>query len=210
MFELPATPGFTTAFPGLPTGKPAAASRRRQAEEFRATLRRKAQLKAAAEVLPHLPQPGQETHTLLTGSFDFALVLTCVIQSRPVRCDDLTITTLAFSRRNTAELAKLLDSGKVGRLTLLCSDFMAKSNASIYQGAVEELVDRRGQTVASSRCHSKTALLAFADGMRLIFSGSMNLRTNKNVESMIVLNDPEPHDLYSWYAGWIQERVSAG
>src|SRR5215470_10881986 len=99
MFELPPSPGFTTgfpgalpAFPGLSAGKPSPTSRKRQAAEFRASLRRKAQLRAAAEVLPHLPGPGESVHTLLTGTFDFALVLTCVIQSRSVPCNHLRIT----------------------------------------------------------------------------------------------------------------------
>ena len=36
-------------------------------------------------------------HTLLTGTFDFMLVLTCVIQQRPSICDHLRVTTLAAS-----------------------------------------------------------------------------------------------------------------
>src|SRR5438067_1664343 len=152
---------FTTGFPGLPEGKPSRQSRHRQAAEFRASLRRKAQLRAAAEVVPHLPGAGESVHTLLTGSFDFMLVLTAVIQSRPSPCEHLRITTLAFSRRNTQELCRLLDAHKVKRLTLLTSDFMAKSNAAIYQGAVEELATTRGQTVASARCHAKVVCLSF-------------------------------------------------
>jgi hypothetical protein len=206
LFELPKPIAFTTAFPGLPAAnRPASAGEaRRRARDFRASLRRKAQLRAATDVLPQLPGPGQSLHALLTGTFDFALVLACVIQSRPAPCDHLRVTTLAFSRRNTQELARLLDSHKVGRLTLLTSDFMAKSNPGIYQGAVEELAARRQQTVASARCHAKVCCLAFADGLRLVFEGSANLRTNKNWEQVAAVNDAGLHD---WHAAWIDEKV---
>ncbi len=118
VFEKLQPPKFTTSFPlpGTRASKPGNV----RAKEFRANLRRQAQLRAAAEVVPHLPGPGESLHTLLTGGFDFALVLTAVIQSRPAHCDSLRLTTLAFSRRNTEELCKLLDAGLVGNLTLLC------------------------------------------------------------------------------------------
>jgi hypothetical protein len=206
LFEPPKPIAFTTGFPGLPAAdRPASAGEaRRRARDFRASLRRKAQLRAAAEVLPHLPGPGESVHTLLTGTFDFALVLTCVIQARPEPCEHLRVTTLAFSRRNTQELARLLDGGKVQRLTLLTSDFHARSNRSLYRGAVEELTTQRKQTVASARCHAKVCCLAFAGGLRLVFEGSANLRTNKNWEQMTAINDADLHD---WHAAWIDAKV---
>jgi hypothetical protein len=203
-FESPQPVRFTVGFPGLPEGRPSARPHNVRAREFRASLRRQAQLRAAAEVLPHLPGPGESVHTLLTGSFDFLLVLTCLIRSRPAPCEVLRLATLAFSRRNTQEMCRLLDARLVGRLTLLCSDFMARSNPAIYLGAVEELARQRGQTVASARCHAKVSCLAFADGLRLVFEGSANLRTNKNVEQMTAINDA---GLHGWHAAWIDRKV---
>jgi hypothetical protein len=197
---------FTTAFPMPPARAEGPSAHRQCVQSFKAHLRRTAQLRSAAEVLPHLPGPGESIHTLLTGTFDFMLVLTCVLQQRPARCDHLRVTTLAFSRRNVQELAKLIDARLVGRLTLLCSDFMAKSNRAIYEGAVEELVTTRGQAVAASRCHAKVACLAFEDGLRLVFEGSANLRTNKNVEQVTAINDAGLHD---WHAGWIDAKACA-
>jgi hypothetical protein len=197
---------FTTAFPAPPARAEGPEAHRERVERFKARIRRTAQLRAAADVLPHLPESGESVHTLLTGTFDFMLVLTCVIQQRRSVCDHLRVTTLAFSRRNTQELARLLDARLVGRLTLLCSDFMAKSNRAIYDGAVGELATTRGQAVASARCHAKVACLAFEDGLRLVFEGSANLRTNKNVEQVTAINDAGLHD---WHAGWIDEKVIA-
>ncbi len=205
-FPTAPPPTFTTGWPGLPGGqKPKPEEMPRRAKEFRASLRRKAQLKRAAEVIPHLPGPGESLHTLLTGFFDFALVLTCVLRSRSVPCESLRVATLSFSKRNVQELCGWLDEGLVRRLVLLASNFMAESNAAVYQGAVAELAGQRGQTVTSARCHAKVATLAFADGLRLSFEGSANLSTNRNLENLCVVNDPGLHD---WHAAWIDQKVN--
>jgi hypothetical protein len=189
----------------LPTAdRPQAGDARQQARAFRASLRRKAQLKRAAEVIPYLPGPGESLHTLLTGYFDFALVLTCVLRSRPVPCEHVRIATLSFGLKNTQEMARWLDEKLVNRLTLLCADFMAKASPKVYFGAVKELVEQRGQIVGSARCHAKVVTLAFADGLRLSFEGSANLRTNRNMENLCVINDPDLHD---WHAAWIDKKV---
>jgi hypothetical protein len=97
VFTKPQPLTFTTGFPGLPSAqRPKAGDYQRRAKEFRASLRRKAQLKKAAEVLPELPGPGESLHTLLTGYFDFALVLTCVLRVHPVPCDHARVAALSF------------------------------------------------------------------------------------------------------------------
>jgi hypothetical protein len=205
VFTRPQPLTFTTTFPGLPSpDRPTAEHGPRRAQEFRASLRRKAQLKKAAEVIPHLPRPGESLHTLLTGYFDFALVLTCVLRSRPAPCEHARIATLSFGPKNTQEIARWLDEGLVRRVSLLAADFMAKASPKVYQGAVEELAGRRGQVVGSARCHAKVVTLAFADGLRLVFEGSANLRTNRNMENLCVVNDPGLHD---WHATWIDAKV---
>jgi hypothetical protein len=204
LFTTP-PPAFTTGFPGLPgPGRPGADDFRRRAREFKAGLRRKAQLRKAADVIPHLPGPGESLHTLLTGYFDFALVLTCVLRSRPAPCEHARIATLSFGPKNTQEIARWLDDRLVRRLTLLCADFMAKACPQVFQGAVKELAEQRGQTVGSARCHAKVVTLHFADGLRLVFEGSANLRTNRNLENLCVVNDPGLHD---WHSMWIDQKV---
>ena len=196
---------FTSGWPGLPSpGKARPEDAPRRAAEFRASLRRRAQLKRAADVLPHLPGPGESLHALLTGYFDFALVLTCVLRSRPAPCEALRVATLSFSKKNVQEMAGWLDEGLVRQLVLLSSDFMKEGNPATYFGAVKELAKARGQTVAAARTHAKVACLAFADGLRLVFEGSMNLSTNRNLEQMAVVNDAGLHD---WHAAWIELKA---
>ncbi len=205
MTPAPPPLSFTTGWPGLPKpGKARAEDAPRRAAEFRASLRRRAQLKRAAEVVPHLPGPGESLHTLLTGYFDFALVLTCVLRSRPAPCEALRVATLSFSKKNVQEMAGWLDEGLVQRLVLLASDFMKEGNAETYRRAVRELAGQRGQAGGSARCHAKVACLHFADGLKLAFEGSMNLSTNRNLEQMAVINDAGLHD---WHAHWIEQKA---
>jgi len=135
LYSKPQPLTFTTGFPGLPSAhRPRAEDYRHRAREFRASLRRKAQLRKAAEVIPHLPGPGESLHTLLTGYFDFTLVLTCVLRSRPAPGAHARIATLSFGPKNTQEMARWLDEHLVGRLTLLCADFMAKASPRSTRG----------------------------------------------------------------------------
>jgi len=131
-------------------------------------------------------------------------VLTVVLKSRPSPCEALRVATLSFSKRNVQEMAGWIDAGLVKRLVLLSSDFMKEGNPATYFGAVKELAEQRGHTVAAGRCHAKVATLAFADGLRLVFEGSMNLSTNRNLEQMCVVNDAGLHD---WHAAWIEEKA---
>ena len=114
----------------------------------------------------------------------------------------MRIATLAFSSRNTHAITQLVDSGAVRRVSLLCSDFFAKHNKAEFAEAVQEL-RQRGVRIAAPRCHAKVTCLHFADGAKLVFEGSANLRTNGNIEQFALFNDAALHD---WHAAWIDEK----
>src|SRR5437660_3808764 len=97
MIYLHSPPTFTSAFPGLPDGKPARQPANVRAKAFKASLRRRAQLKAASEIVPHLPQPGESLHALMTGYYDLMLVLAVIIQSRPVPCRAVRSPTPSYA-----------------------------------------------------------------------------------------------------------------
>lgn len=177
-----------------------------RAKAFRALRRRNARLKAAADVLPRLPDEGESLHALLTGFVDLALVLVALVRSRPAPCLHLRSATLTFSRRNAEELARLLEDGACRRVTVLASDFMAKSNVSLFEGA-RAMLAARGGLVASARSHAKVTTLEFADGVKLSLEGSANLRTSRNLEQITLARDAGLHD---WHAAWIDEYSAHG
>src|SRR5262245_42591028 len=99
-------------------------------------------LRESADILAHLPGPGESLHALMTGLYDFLTLVGHVITNHPAPCAELRLATLAFSSRNTAELVQLLDSGAVVKASLLCSDFFAKHNKAEFTEAVRELQAR--------------------------------------------------------------------
>src|SRR3954464_8009472 len=125
MFRLPKRPTFAT--PGGP-GVPAA-------HTARARRRYAAMLRESADILAHLPGPGESLHALMTGLYDFLTLVGHVLTHRPAPCAQLRIATLAFSSRNTHELLQLLDGGAVKSISLLCSDFFAKHNKAEFAEA---------------------------------------------------------------------------
>jgi hypothetical protein len=162
-----------------------------------------AMLRESADILAHLPGPGESLHALMTGLYDFLTLVGHVITTRAFPCAELRIATLAFSSRNTAELVQLLDAGAVRRVSLLASDFFAKHNKAEWTEAAREL-QAHGMPIAAPRSHAKVTCLHFADGLKLVFEGSANLRTNGNREQFALFNDPDLHD---WHATWIDEAL---
>jgi hypothetical protein len=60
LFRKPQALTFTTGFPGLPSAqRPKAEDCQRRAREFKASLRRNAQLRKAADVIPTFPARGR-------------------------------------------------------------------------------------------------------------------------------------------------------
>jgi hypothetical protein len=189
--RLPRRPTFTghTAH-GVPAAHTAKARRRYMA-----------MLRESAAILAHLPGPGESLHALMTGLYDFMTLVGHLITTRPVPCARLRLATLAFSSRNTAELCQLFDAGAVRCVSLLASDFFSKHNKAEWAEAVKEF-RARGQDIAAPRSHCKVTCLEFADGTKLVFEGSANLRTNNNREQFCLVNSAEIHD---WHAAWIDE-----
>jgi hypothetical protein len=170
--------------------------------------RRTAVLKEAGDVLDHLPEPGEALHALMTGRYDLTILLTLILERAPSPCEHLRIATLSLKERNLYELYRLLDAGKVGRLTLLVSEFFREHHAEICATLIGELAaGSPAHRFAAARSHAKVICMDFGTGSKMILEGSANLRTNSNWEQFVLLNHASLHD---WHALWIDETVSPG
>jgi hypothetical protein len=198
------TPTFNTAFPfaGPPSAKAEAERDAPRAGRYawKATARRKARLRRAADAVGQLPAPGEAVHFLIEAFFDPADLIEVAVRAHATPCTTLRCATLSFSVRNVRQMVGLIDTGLVGKLTLLCSDWMRDANVKTHAYAVEELAGRRGATVAAARCHAKVSVLVFAGGARLVFEGSGNLSSCRTVEQVTCINDG---GLADWHSGWI-------
>jgi len=169
----------------------------------RAAARRTAQLAEASAALAVLPGPGEAVHALMTGRYDLMHLLVCLID-RLGAVDVMRIATLSYNGRNLAEMVRLLDSGAVRRLNLLCSAFFRDHNGELWAETLEEFRDR-GQRAAAAKSHAKVVTFAFASGRRLTLEGSANLRSNGNREQLLLADGAGLHD---WHATWIDTLVT--
>jgi hypothetical protein len=170
----------------------------------RRTARRTAQLAEAKGALAVLPGPGEAVHCLMTGRYDLMHLLVGIIE-RLGAVEEMRVATLSYNRRNLAEMVRLLDTGAVRKLTLLCSAFFRDHNGELWDETLEEFRDR-GQRAAAARSHAKVATFAFASGRRLTAEGSANLRSNGNREQVLLADGAALHD---WHARWVDDLVTA-
>lgn len=195
-----------TAVPRLTFGTPAA----KPAEALtpaktRALARRMQEAKLAADLLPELPATGESVHTLMSGRYDLAQVITATVRRWPVA--HLRVATLSANKRTLRELVNELDAKTVGTLTVLTSGFFARHNKELFLAFRDEIRDDYpGSRLAAAKTHAKICLFEFADGsVPLVFEGSANLRKNDSLEQLTATRD---RDLFDWHAGWIDALVT--
>lgn len=163
--------------------------------------------KNAAKALDRLPDLGESIHILMSGNFaGWDYVSAILALAEPAVIDELYVSTLGFSERNGGQLLELLDSGKVGRVWFLCSDYMRKVDAHIYE-PLKQALEGRGHKIKAARNHAKILAFALSDGSKISLDGSMNLRSCKNVEQVNITNSP---DLFQFWSGYIREATEGG
>jgi hypothetical protein len=172
----------------------------------RAAARRMEMIRESRDLLKAgLPKPGESLHTLLLGRVDLAVLLAAILEQYPSPCRHLRISTLSYAKRNIIEFLTLLESGKVGRLTLLASLFFERHYPELTAWVAAELAPFSDSVAAYRRVHTKLALFSFEDGGALVCETSANARSNGNVEQLALVNDSA---LLDWYAAWVDAKVS--
>ncbi len=165
--------------------------------------RRTAMLAEAGGVLTVLPRPGEALHALIVGRYDLMHLLVVLLERLgPARA--VRIATLSYNGRNLTEMLRLVDEGKVGSLTLLCSCFFRDHNKELWAETVEEFRERK-QRAAAARSHAKVITLDLTAGAKMVLEGSANLRSNSNREQFMLAHDAGLHD---WHSAWIDELVT--
>ncbi len=142
----------------------------------KAKARRAVMFKEAGELLAALPAPGEAVHAIMNGNYDLMVLLVALLDLHPAPCRRLRIATLCFNRRNAVELLGLLESGKIGGLTLLASTFFQGHNKELDEWFRGELAAYPGSKTAAARSHCKVVCFDFADDAAMVLEGSANLR----------------------------------
>ena len=156
-------------------------------------------------IIDHLPLgDGDRTHCVLRGDFVLCDLIPLIIEDRG-RCDHLRIATLGMSAGNADTLARLVESGRVGKLTIVVSHYFQQVDKTTTFHQVSTRLRDRARLVIT-RSHAKVILLPTKRGDHFSIEGSANLRSSDNLEQMAIVNDAETHD---FHAGWIDQLASA-
>lgn len=164
----------------------------------KAAARRQRMVKAAAELCPVLPEPGEHVHCLMTGYFDLAQVLADVARRTSPRA--VRIATLCWSKRNVPDLAAVMAAAGGAPLVLVVSDYFRAHNKELVNFTRDQLAPFGGVRIVPCRSHAKVTTFDLGPGDGLVFEGSANLRTNRNQEQLTIIRDRGVHD---WHAAWI-------
>lgn len=171
-----------------------------------AAARHRLTARAAADLCPDLPAPGEHVHCLMTGFYDLAQVVADVARRTTPRA--LRIATLCWNKRNVIDLAGLMEARAADPLplTLLASGFFRRHNKELVEWTRGQFA-RFPARVAFAESHAKVVCFDLGPGDALVFEGSANLRTNRNREQLTIIRDRRTHD---WHAGWIDGLVDRG
>lgn len=141
----------------------------------------------------------------MRGNFNaWDIVPAILALAAPVIIEELILTTLGFNRKNTIELIGLLDQGKVGAVSIVCSCYFRDASATEFGFMADEITAHK-QRIIATRNHSKLILMHLSDGRKVTVESSANLRTCNNIEQFCMTNDPA---LYEFHKGWIEEVFS--
>jgi hypothetical protein len=169
----------------------------------KAAARQVAALHRAAEIVGHIPAPGETLHAIMTGQFDLMDLLRVIVaQIGP--CNHVRFATLSYSRKNLVAILDMFDSGRIGGMSLLCSTFFREHNKDIWKKTLAEFRERK-QRAAATYSHCKITTFDCADGRKLTMEGSGNLRSASAKEQFTLTHDPVVHD---WHAAWIDAEIA--
>jgi hypothetical protein len=160
-----------------------------------------------AYAMVRLPDPGEDLHIWTAARYG-SWAVCCALLDRlaPAVADELLIATLSFSKSNASNIMSRLDNGTIKQFGLVTSHYFRASNREIYDTLVPYLAEHNHPVVAI-RNHAKVITIKTSDGGYWTIQGSANLRSNQNIEQIIITNDQPTHD---FHAGVILSILNKG
>lgn len=153
-------------------------------------------------LLPALPHPGQITHCVSNGDFDYwDLIAVAIDRLGPCHFHGSTWT---MNRRIALDILARLDSGKLLSACLITGIYFKRRETAVYAAIASGLLERR-QKFRALETHAKVALLSDTEQF-IVIEGSANFTANPRVEQIIIANHEQ---LYHFHREWIEEAATA-
>jgi hypothetical protein len=144
----------------------------------------------AAKRLEKLPEENESIHAIMRGNFHGWDLVPATMQLAGCGIEKLYVATLGFNARNTAELLKFIDAGRIGFCRFLCSCYFKDASAAEFESLRQGLSDR-GMQIVAARTHAKILAMRLMDGRSIVVESSANLRSCRNIEQFCMTNSGE-------------------
>jgi hypothetical protein len=153
-----------------------------------------------------LPAEGESLHGIISGKYCLYELVPAIIERTGQAIEELTVSTLSFSKQNAADLLALLDDGHITKIGFLISYSMKAQNRHLYDLLIPPLMER-GHKVRAIRTHAKLILARMNDGTCYTCESSANFRSSQNCEQFVLTRDPA---LYRFHYEWMVDELLNG
>ena len=149
--------------------------------------------------------PGEQVHGIVPGNFIFGDFIEALLVEKEVICKEMQIATLSLSQSNVDSLANLMETGFIGKLTLVISNYFYSHERSELMPYIMDKLDKGNRfDCIVLRNHTKVTLMSIGN-LFLVLSGSSNLRSSQSVEQFVL---QESRELYEFYREWFEENAN--
>ena len=172
--------------------------RRLLRKKIKREFKRAGNLKAVAEILDYLPDPGSSIHVIGNGRYDFFDWVPHLTGLIGEPCQGY-FSTWTMNRDNVLELLDLYDKGRLSSITMMTGIYFKRRESSNYATLLEG-IQARGQRYMAFWNHTKIILLE-GGGYSLAVEGSANMTSNPRLEQYCISND---RALFEFHREWIE------
>lgn len=146
--------------------------------------------------------PGEQLHGIVDGSFIFGDFIEALIMEKDVVCHEMHLSTLSMSQNNIDSLVNLFQAKRLDSLTLLLSNYFYSHEKFRLVKYLHGELARYKYNLMIRRSHTKICLMS-VNNIKLVLSGSANLRSSNCIEQIILQESPE---LYAFYREWFEQQ----
>lgn len=149
--------------------------------------------------------PGEQIHCIVGGNFIFGDLFEALLSVKNVIAKSMHVSTLSLSQNNIDSFRTLLEHGWTEHLTVAVSNyFYSHERNGMIPYMLQQLdIDDRFDMMVF-RNHTKLTLMEIGN-IRLVMTGSANLRSSRSVEQFAL---QESKELYEFYRQWFDDRLA--
>jgi hypothetical protein len=155
----------------------------------------------AVDLLRPLPEENETVHALMSGDFGAWDLVPAILELVGRPAEEASVATLGFNAKNSHHLAELIAAGQIRRVTVVASDYFARSDPGTFNEAKARL-EALGQRLVSYRNHAKILALDFGSAGAFVVEMSSNLRSCNNLEQIAISRSRQ---LFDFHRKWIHQ-----